>query len=133
MLKGQKVLAEDYSMRVMQDGVRSYFILGKLKETAGEKADQIASFLSIDGNRVEEALVLYSESHKNKALRTAKIPVPVEAAPTVDSIISCFLAVTGHLSPMTRRNNTQALRHIAAGILGLPKLGINQTKAQRIK
>ncbi len=132
-LDAKLVFADNYTLRVKQDGGTSYFNLGTDKRDAGGMADEIMAFLAVEGNTVAEALIRYSEKHKNKALRTAKAPEPVKEVLTVGMMIERFLAVTSHLSPMTRRNNSQALRHIAAGIMGLPKLGVDQTKAQRIK
>ncbi len=130
---GQEVLASHFTFRVKQDGGSHYFNLGTTKNEAGATADEIAAFLRVEGNTVKEALLRYSEKHKNKALREAKAPKPVEAILTVGGIITAYAAISAHLSPTTVKNNTAALRHVAAGILGLDKLGVNQTKAQRLK
>jgi len=128
---GQTVYADKYTLRVKQDGETSYFTLGTDKRGAGTKADEIMAFLAIEGNTIKEALIKFSEKHKNKAIRLTKAPLPVTQELTVGLMIGRYLEVTSQLSPMTRRNNSQALRHIAAGILGLPKLGVNQTKKDR--
>lgn len=131
VVNGQRVFADTYTLRVKQDGETAYFKLGTVKREASLKADEIMAFLAVSGNTLDEALVRYSERHKSKALRAAKAPEPVVEVLTVGAMIKAFLAVTNHLSATTRRNDTQALRHIAAGIMNLPKLGVNQTKAQQ--
>ncbi len=132
-INGEVIYADNYTLRVKQDGNTSYFNLGNSKPDAGATADKIMAFLSLDGNTIEEALIQFSEKHKNKAIRSTKAPKPVEAVLTVGGMVERFLAVTSHLSPMTRRNNSQALRHIAAGILNLPKLDVSQTKNERLE
>ena len=133
LIGGKLSYADTYTLRAKQDGKTAYFELGTNKREAAGKADEITSFLGVNGNTLAEALVRYSEPHKNKALRKVKEPAPVEEYLKVGGMIAAFLAVTNHLSPTTRRNDTQALRHLAAGILRLPKLGINQTKTQQTK
>ena len=128
---GQTIYADNYTLRVKQDGETSYFNLGTKKNDAGAKADEIMAFLAVEGNTVKEALARYSEKHKNKAIRLAKAPKPVEAVLTVGATLERYLEVTTQLSAATRHNNVNALRHIAAGIMGLPKLGKDQTKKQQ--
>lgn len=129
------MFADHYTLRAKHGSGRkaetAYFNLGTSKRESGSKADEIMAFLSVEGNTIHEALLRYSERHKNLALRESKAPQPKEEILTVGAMISAFLAITNHLSPTTRRNNSQALRHLAAAVMGLPKLGVNQTKQQR--
>ena len=131
---GQPIYSPCYTLRVRHGQETSaYFNLGKDKRLAGSKADEISAFLSVEGNTVEEAQLRFCDTKKHRAKRAAKLEKQETAAfnLTVGFMIGRFLEVTSHLSPVTRRNNTQALRHLAAGVMGLPKLGINQTKQQQ--
>ena len=131
VIDGQLVFADSYTLRVKQDGKTAYFHLGTCKREAGNKADEIMAFLAVSGNTLTEALVKYSEPHKNRALREVKAPVIKNDELTVGGMVELYTAITGHLSATTVKNNIAALRHVAAGILGLEKLGVDQTKAQR--
>lgn len=131
VVNGQKVFADHYTLRAKQDGKTAYFHLGTSKREAGSNADEIMAFLAVEGNTLHEALERYSELHKGRAARKPKLLAQAKHSPTVGYMVERYLSVTSHLSPVTQRNNTLALRHIAAGILQLPKLGVNQTTAQR--
>ena len=128
--------SNNYTFRVQRDSGDAYFNLGTDKRLAGATADEITAFLSIEGNTVDEALERYSTTHRNKAIKRAKqtassTPSITSKETTVDVICERYLEITSHLSPKTVANNTNAIRHMAAGILKLPKLGRNQTKAQQ--
>lgn len=128
--------SNNYTFRVQRDNGDAYFNLGTDKRQAGTTADEITAFLSIEGNTVNEALERYSTTHRGKAIKRAKQAASTTSAitakeTTVDAICERYLEITSHLSPKTVANNTNAIRHIAAGILKLPKLGRNQTKAQQ--
>lgn len=131
VVDGQLVYADNYTIRVKQDGRTAYFHLGTVKRDASTKADEIMAFLAVGGNTLDEALVKYSEPHKNRALREVKAPAPKVDELTVGGMVELYTAISGHLSPVTVKNNIAALKHVAAGILGLEKLGVDQTNAQR--
>lgn len=129
---GEQVYSKNYSVRVKHGSKLSVYInLGSDKREASKTADEVISFLAVNGNTVAEAKLRYDERHRHRTIRAEKTPPPQPEVLTVGKMIGYFLGVTSHLSPMTRRNNTQALRHLAAGILDLPKLGVSQTKKQR--
>lgn len=129
---GEMVYSPAYTVRVKHGSKLSTYInLGTDKRAASQTADEVMAFLAVEGNTVKEAKLRYDEKHRHRTLRAEKEPKPEPESLTVGKMIERFFAVTSHLSPTTRRNNTQALRHIAAGIMGLPKLGVNQTKKQQ--
>lgn len=131
---GSKVYAETYTLRVRHGQKSStYFKLGNDKREAGAKADMIMAFLAVDGNTVDEAQERFCPSKKHRRIRAEKKIAEAKSleALTVGGMISKFMEVTSHLSPVTRRNNIQSLRHFAAGVMGLKKLGNDQTKAQQ--
>ncbi len=132
---GATHFANDYTFRVKQDGKSHFFNLGPDKRQAGPLADKISDYLKVEGNTAEEAHLMFSKSHREKAVRNNRreeLGVPLQGAAhrpaTVQMISSRYEEVTSHLSPFTIRGNLTSLRRFAAGILGLPKLGKGRTK-----
>ena len=125
--------AQNYTLRVRQDKKDSYFNLGTDKKIAAGTADEIAAFLSLDGNTVEEALIRYSTTHKAAKKREEKrneetVRTKANTEVTVGMICKRYTEVTHNLSEATVRENIKGLRRIVSGIMDLPKLGKGRTK-----
>ena len=69
---GETHYANNYTLRVKQDGKPYYFNLGADKRQAGPLADKIVDFLRVEGNTADEALLKYSKSHRQRAARNTK-------------------------------------------------------------
>jgi len=118
--KGELRHADEYVYRVKRNGRNHYFKLGSDKKKAGKKADDIAAFLSVATNSIGDAIANYS-------------PAPVDASesseelaqvrvPTIGQICERYVEKAVHLSPTTVKHNCNALRHLAASVMGLKKI-----------
>lgn len=112
---GKKIHAENYSFRIKRLGKAHYFNLGDSKRDAEKLADEIAAFLAVKSNTVDDAIARFAP---DKVERRAETKASV---PTVGEFISRYVARTSHLRPTTVRDNCTALRRITAFVIGLPK------------
>lgn len=111
---GKVVHAENYTFRKKRRGKSYYFNLGTDIKRAKVLADDIAAFLAVKTNSIEDAVAVFSPEK-------GEIPVLSERKiPTVGEISRRYVEVINHLRSATVRDNICALRRIAAFVLGLP-------------
>jgi integrase len=113
---GVKHFTENYTLRVKRGGKQHYFNLGPDKKEATRKADEIAAFLGIKSNPIEEALRRYGSNRVREGLSSPGVP-------TVGVFCDRYREVSQHLSPTTIEDNITALQRIAASILGIKPWG----------
>lgn len=122
--KGQDRHSDDYVYRVKREGRNHYFKLGSEKKAAGKQADEIASFLSIGSNSIDDAIERYAPEVARRAEEKEKALIRI---PTIGEICERYIEKAVHLSPATVRNNCSSLRHLAAAIEGYRRV-----KAQKV-
>jgi integrase len=112
--KGVKRHSDSYTFRIKRGKKQYDFNVGSEKRAAGVKADDIAAFLSVRTNTIQQAITQFSRGKIE--------PGTVKKEATVGSLIQVYKDVTPHLRPVTVRDNVGALRRIVAFVLGLPPI-----------
>ena len=127
--KGETRYSEDYVFRVKREGKNYYFKLGGDKKKATAGADEIWAFLAVKSHSVDQALAKYAP----EKTRIADALQDQKRQPTIGEVCGRYKEKAVHLSPTTVTNNCNALRHLAAGVLGLRKIKPAEVAAKRAK
>jgi integrase len=119
---GQVAYSDNYTYRVKRLGKSYYFNIGADKKKAASLADEIATFLAIKTHTIDDAIARFAPD------KLEPVKGPETCLKTVGDLIARYHSVTPHLSPATVRDNSAALRRIAAFVLGLPANTKKMTK-----
>jgi len=122
--QGEDRHSEEYVYRVKRQGRNHYFKLGSEKKEASKQADNIAAFLSIGSNSIDDAIEHYAPEVARRAGEKERALIRI---PTVGEICERYIEKAAHLSPATVRNNCSSLRHLVAAMAGFRRV-----KAQKV-